>query len=97
MRYPLAAIFFIAVLFFSTVGYITTSVLIDSIEEELTSPGSLALLGSNAAAFQAEIEVMKLIFGVSMVIFFLFTVVAFVVDALRSEPERYEPYGRDYP
>lgn len=92
MRFPLAAIFFVAVLFFSAVGYITTSVLIDSIDKELTTPGRLALLGSNAGKFQDELDVMKLIFGVSMVIFFLFTVVAFVVDALRSEPEQYERY-----
>jgi len=96
MRFPLAALVFIALLFVAGVGYAVTSFVLSEIESELTSASSLAFLGGNAAAFQANIEALNLAFSVGFVIFFFFLVAAFVVDALRYERKEYYPPGGDY-
>lgn len=93
MRFPLAAMIFVALLFVAGVGYAVTSFVLSEIETELTKPSSLTLLGSNSDEFQENLEGINLVFGVAFVIFFIFLVVAFVVDALRYEDEVYYPPG----
>lgn len=96
MRFPLAALVFIALLFVAGIGYAVTSFVLSEIEAELTKASSLALLGGNTAAFQANIAALNLAFGVGFVIFFFFLVAAFVVDALRYERKEFYPPGGHY-
>lgn len=95
MRFPLAAMFFAVLLFVAMVGYVATSVMLDYTEEELTKTEMLDnMLPADAVRFQDNIATLKLGFGVSMIILFIFIVIAFFVDALRSEPEDFYPRRR---
>ena len=97
MRFPLAALFFAALLFVCAIGWVITSYLLYTLDETLTAVGALSLMSSSGQdAFTNEVAIMHDIFGVNMIIFFIILVVIFVVDSLRTEPERYIPSWEDY-
>jgi len=88
MRFPIAALFFVVLLFIAFVGYCVSSFMLYTIDESLTSVSGF--LGSSESSFLANLDVINLGFGVAMVIFFLVIVVVFIVDSLRYEPEQYQ-------
>lgn len=91
MRFPIAALVFAVLLIIAAMGYIVTSLVIAEVADALTTPANLALLGSRASDFQDNIATLNTAFGLSVLILFIMLCIAFVVDALRTEPEDY--YG----
>ena len=95
MRFPVAAIFCVILLFIAFVGYAVTSFLLSTTEDTLT-PAADQLSDYSKNKFLNLLETINLGFGVAMVFFFILIIVVFVVDSLRQEPETFQPPGGYY-
>jgi len=90
MRFPIAALFFIILLFVAFCGYAVSSFMLGTMQDELIT-ASDTLTANSKTMFLNEMNLIQLGFGVAMVMFFILIIVVFVVDALRQEPETYYP------
>ncbi len=88
MRFALSSLILVAVTFILFVIYAVMSFILWAVEDELT-PLASNLDVTSQAMFLNEIAQIKLAFGVCFVILFVITIIVFIVDNLRTEPDSY--------
>jgi len=88
MRFAISSIILVAVTFILFVIYAVMSFILWALEDELT-PLANNLDATSRAMFLNEISQIQLAFGVCFVLLFAITIVVFIVDNLRTEPDSY--------
>lgn len=86
MRFPVAAIFLVILEFIAFIIYAVLSYLLELIEDVFTPLANL-LTPTSKVAFLGELNNLTITYGIVSVIIFILIIIAFVVDALRDEPE----------
>lgn len=92
MRWALASVLFVALLFVGAIGWITTTLFADEIASALTTPSNLDTIGVYAGRYQRNLDTLTLGLNVAWVIYFLVLIIWYALDSLRREPEVYVPY-----
>lgn len=94
MRFALSSLVLIAVTFVLFVVYAAMSFVLWAITDELT-PFADDLSAYSKDMFLSELSAINLAFGVAFVFLFAITIIVFVVDNLRQEPESFVRYRNE--